>query len=89
MRYLYLYFLLLIAKLDFRSEVPLYKRDFGIYGEKTYSFVMYASEVVEVFLGDHESGEISSVAGNENDGEESEHACHKATGQPTRVVRVY
>lgn len=55
---------------------------------RTYSIVVDASKVVEFFPGDHESGQVGSVNGEEDYREHCPHVGHEAGGEASGTVYV-
>lgn len=56
---------------------------------ETHPLVFDSLQLIELFFGDHESGQIGRIAGEEDECEQGPNAGQNSTGYPSRIVRVY
>jgi len=59
------------------------------YDSNAHPGVVDADDAVVVFLGNHERGQVGSVAGSEEDGKQRPHVGHEPAGDTSRGVHVH
>jgi len=59
------------------------------YDSNAHPGVVDADDAVVVFLGNHERGQVGSVAGSEEDGKQRPHVGHEPAGDASRGVHVH